>query len=208
MGAYATPMFLIDGWPDGYVEERAWVEVTSRTDTEQKAISFLEGEFPSAEAHDDPVVYVVDGTSWQRPTGFAVPGNYDLRSERPLDTYGPCLRCGGEGKIRVIEKLELSSVSIARHEELEGRMIGRPITERNRELIARAGGRILEEAREDCAQCYGTGKQGEWIHTEDGSPWESCDEQADEAMLFWNISLAPAPDEPDASGEHGRVSEP
>jgi hypothetical protein len=61
------PMILIDGWPDGIVEERAWVEVTTEVSGPELAVELLQLNFP-VEDIDDGFVYNCDGTQeWHRP---------------------------------------------------------------------------------------------------------------------------------------------
>ncbi len=86
---------------DGYIETNAWVEVIDgETDTEEKALACLEAEFPIPDLPAGNVAwYLVTGRVHQKLSGYAVLGDDDVRSERPLTDYGdPCSDCEGRGR--------------------------------------------------------------------------------------------------------------
>lgn len=200
-----SPMYLIDGWPDGAIEERAWVEITSKTNTHASAIEYLEKEMPIEDVFpDDPdcIVYVVTGTTWQRPAGHPVEGDDEIRVERPLDQYGPCRSCGGTKKISIIAKIEQRTPPHGRTpaERLAAPpnvryLVGLPATERNLEKINRAGAVVTKRSDERCEDCHGTGKEADWLHGDDGFPWEECKEGDPEAMYFWTIEAQEKPED-------------
>jgi hypothetical protein len=200
-----TPMVLIDGWPDGYIEERAWVEVTTATTERRHAIEALEEEMPIADMFpdepEDGIHYRVTGQEWQRRMGQAVPGHDDLRVDHPLDQYGPCALCKGTGKIEIIAKIEqrLASTSADPATRLAAPasvayMTGLPCTEMNLRKIERANGVVTRREDEECCDCHGTGKEADWIHGDEGWPYEKCEEGDEDAMLFWTISVSNEPD--------------
>ena len=59
---------LVDGWPDGYIDERAWVAVSDEIDTPEKAVALLEQEFPPEDI-DDTAEYMSAGKCWMAPDG-------------------------------------------------------------------------------------------------------------------------------------------
>ncbi len=91
-------VILVDDF-DGYIETYAWVEVIEgETDTQEKALACLEAEYPIAEWRPGTATYKVTGCVFQRLSGYAVPGDDDVRSERPLADYSdPCRDCEGRG---------------------------------------------------------------------------------------------------------------
>jgi hypothetical protein len=199
------PEYLIDGWPDGHIEEHAWVEVTTATDSEQKAIAFLEKEMPIEDSFpDEPegmLHYRVTGQEWQKPLGFPVPGSFEVRSEHPLDQYGDCSWCKGTAKVTVIDKLELASTPTA--QDAASRLAAPPnaeahegmvLTEDRHRRITRAGMAVTRTHKEDCDGCHATGKDADWIHGDEGWPWEACEEGADEGKLFWKLEVSDEPD--------------
>jgi hypothetical protein len=201
-----TPMFLIDGWPDGYIEEKAWVEVTTLIDSKEKAIEFLENEMPIEDMFpDEPkghLHYRVVGQEWQRRVGLPVPDT-DARVERPLDEYGPCHSCNGTGTYEVIEKIEQTAPRPALDADAATRlgspptvawMVGMPVSPRNEEKIRSVGGVITKRRDAECEDCHGTGKEADWITGDEGWPYEACEEGSDEAMLFWKLEVSDEPD--------------
>jgi hypothetical protein len=197
------PEYLIDGWPDGHIEEHAWVEVTTATDSAKKAIEFLDKEMPIDDQFDSEPAgsyhYRVTGQEWQKPAGYPV--NADLRVERPLDDYGPCRMCKGTAKIDIIAKIEqrLASTSADPATRLAAPasvawLVGMPVTPMNLRKIERANGVVTRRDQEECCDCHGTGKEADWIHGDEGWPWEACEEGADEGKLFWKLEVADEPD--------------
>lgn len=86
------PQVLVDAWPDGCVEERAWVEVTKETDTKNKAAEYLAVGFPREDGEGD---YHASGERvFQRPQGLKVEtgGYYDFEDG---DLGSPCEECDG-----------------------------------------------------------------------------------------------------------------
>lgn len=159
------PMVLVDGWPDGVVEETGWVEFTPETDTKNKAIEFLAKDFPPEEPLLDSTegfVYRADDERvFERPCGMEVPnGRYDYDDgELP----NPCEECDGS--------LEVDEVKIP-----EGEKIGDP--EPTGKKVA-------------CPYCFGTGKEGTLWEAGEG-PWEKCPADAEGALEFWTIHLVEA----------------
>lgn len=199
--------FLIDGWPDGYVEDHAWVAITPETVTPAQAIEYLNEQMPIEDA--DPIMadearyYVVIGWSFQRRVGLEVEGT-DRRVEHPLDQYGPCRTCKGRKKYTVIDKIELTHVGV---EDAASRLaspwdptrhIGMPLTEDREGIVVRAGGVITARHEEDCDDCYGTGKEADWIDGDEGWPYQPCGPDDEGAVLYWNLEVRdePGPHDP------------
>lgn len=89
------PMYLVDDYPDGAIEQNAWVEVTDKTATPYAAVEWLNNEVEP----DEDMRYIVTGQSYQRPLGVEVPGSEgELRTAKPLDEYPTCDECKGTGK--------------------------------------------------------------------------------------------------------------
>jgi hypothetical protein len=67
-----TVCILIDAWTDGYVEQFAWVKVTSQSDTTEKAIAKLQSEFPVEEQGEggEGQRYELVERCWERPIGM------------------------------------------------------------------------------------------------------------------------------------------
>lgn len=196
---------LIDGWPDGYIETNAWVEITAATVNHREAIKFLEKEMPIEESFpDEPegaLHYRVVGEEWQRPCGHPVPGNPDLRSHHPLTQYGPCVLCGGTGKIEVIGKIEqrLAATTADPATRLAAPasvayLVGLPVTDMNVRKVESANGVITRREQEECCDCYGTGHEADWLHGDEGWPWEECEARVREGKLFWKLEVSNEPD--------------
>lgn len=86
------PIILIDCFDDGYVEDRAWVQVTDVTDTPEKAVVALERQFPLEDREDSEAYHCEpDKQEWHRP-----------ESEAYLDAPTPWTECeeGDDGAVR------------------------------------------------------------------------------------------------------------
>lgn len=200
------PMYLTDDYEGGSVEERAWVEVTTdKTATEATAIEWLTNEMPP---FDEEMRYEVTGQSYQRPSGFEVEGSGgELRTVKPLSEYGPCQYPGcEEGHVEVLKELTWEGDL---HRDWFARQVGRELTPERRKEITVRGGRITETTREDCDECYGTGKAGEFIFDScEPLPWEACEADHPEAVHFWDLTVTDEPEEdgpPVVSDEQERM---
>lgn len=153
------PMYLVDDYEGGGIEERAWVEVTDKTRTEAQAIEWMT---TNVEPVDEDTRYEVIGRSHQRPSGFEVEGSdTELRTVKPLSEYPPCKECAGTGTFT-------------------------------------GKGHDGTDVEDNCDDCYGTGKNGEFIFDScEPIPWEECEADHPEAMEFWNLTLT---DEPEGAG--------
>jgi hypothetical protein len=184
------PTYLIDDYEDGMISERAWVQVTEITDTAIKAVEWLDGEM-AAEDQQPGSRYIVTGKEHQRPVGTLVEGREDLRSVKPLDEYADCKECV-DGKWQGID--EIQGADPIKFEELsatEKRKLGKghDWNAEAQAIVEKIGGtaKLFED---DCDECYGTGKAGEFLfESYEPLPWEKCEEDAPEAMLFWAIEL-------------------
>lgn len=68
----ASVAILIDGWEDGIVEDRAWVKVTTLTQTADEALAFLERSYPANEQGEggEGMHYIAHGKVKLRPLGW------------------------------------------------------------------------------------------------------------------------------------------
>jgi hypothetical protein len=188
------PMYLVDDYPDGAIESRAWVEKIPKTTWHPRdAIAWLEEEIEPP----DNMRYIITGESHQRPAGFPVE-NSDARSIKPLDEYDPCRAEGCvEGRVEIIDKI----TGPQEHRDWFERQEGYELTPKRKMLIEERGGRITETTRDSCEECYGTGKAGEFIFDScDPIPWEEAPADHPEALHFWNIELTDDPDVPSYPG--------
>jgi hypothetical protein len=156
------PMILVDGWPDGVVEETAWVEFTPETDRKNKAIEFLAKNFPAEEplleSTNGNVYRAEDECVWQRPCGMKVEGgHYDYDDGEHAN---PCEECDGELEV---EEFEFP----------DGPKLGDPVP---------TGKKVA------CGYCFGTGKEGS-LHEAGEGPWEPCEPGDDGGLEFWVIRL-------------------
>lgn len=190
------PMFLVDDYPDGMIQEKAWVQVTEITATGRAAEEWLQKEMPvNDQGHaDDDAYYKATGEkTHQRPSGYAITGK-DSRSVKPLDEYADCTYCQ-DGKVKVIDKLELNHVAQKKFDALpriERAKLspGRELLVEAQEIITTIGARIVSAHEEDCDECLGTGKNGEFIYDScEPIPWETCEADHPEAMEFWVIVI-------------------
>lgn len=185
------PMYLVDDYPDGAINEKAWVERLPKVTWHPRdAIEWLEKEIEP----DDNMRYVVIGTSYQRPSGYPVPGSGELRTAKPLDECGPCQTEGcKDGRVTVIDKIE----GPPEHKGWFERQWGFELTPERKERIEAHGGRVVESTRDICDECYGTGKAGEFIFDScEPIPWEEAPADHPEALYFWNIELTDDPEAP------------
>jgi hypothetical protein len=188
----AYPMYLVDDYPDGGIEEKGWVEVTERTANPRDAIDFLIKEMSLDDLGDDMRV-IVTGTSHQRPSGYPVEKS-DARTAKPLDEYGPCQAAACvDGHIEVIDKI----TGPPEHHRFFEKKEGWELTPEIKREVEAKGGRIVETTRDTCDECYGTGKAGEFMFDScEPMPWEACEPDHPEALHFWNIEITDDPDAP------------
>lgn len=206
------PMYLVDDYPDGAIEERAWVQVTSVTATGRAAEEWLQREMPIEEqfGREEGHWYRATGErTHQRPAGHAITDK-DGRSVKPLDEYPDCTYCKGTGKVKVIDTLELNNQARAKFEALprldRAKLSpGREIDDEATALVEAIGARIIKAHEEECDECIGTGKDGEFMYDScEPIPWEACEEEHPEAMEFWVIEVtdeSPAPTVSEHQGE-------
>lgn len=162
------PMVLVDGWPDGCVEETGWVELTPSTDTKNKAIELLSENFPPEEPLLESTTGFVyradDERVFEKPCGMEVPGGrYDYEQG---ELASPCEEC--DGSLEVDEYA--TGFDPAKPEEVN---IGDPVP---------TGKKVA------CPYCFGTGKEGTLYEAGEG-PWEKCQPTDDGALEFWVINL-------------------
>lgn len=183
------PTYLVDDYPDGAINEKAWVQVTEITANPRDAIDWLAKEIEP----DDEMRYIVIGTSHQRPSGYPIKGK-DGRSVKELDEYPPCDAEGcKEGRVELIDEIRQPPDK----ESALARFIGYELTDNRTAQIEELGGKVVATTREDCEECLGTGRKGEFIYDScEPIPWEACEDNHPEALHFWNIELTDDPEAP------------
>lgn len=168
----AGRLFLLDQWEEGYVEERAWVEVLP-DDSPEKAITFLANEVPLAE--DEGAYFCNNVQVWmeERRT-IAVDG----RAYVPDEPEKPCETCGGGG-YTWLQPLTC---------DCEGGQDPQHLG-----LHKRCHGTGLLSRGEQCGDCHGTKLEGRLCNDE-GAPWKVIEEQTPDAKRFWLIEVGLAED--------------
>lgn len=195
------PMYLIDGWPDGIIEERAWVEIHEQTPSAASAIEYLEKWMPIADVFidddDREHRYVVTGKSWHRPEGYPVPDIPDLRVQHPLKDYGPCAYCDATGKVQVIDKIERRNQTGGSQEDAEARFLGLVANNWNLERLFGRGFVVTRRKDDVCPNCHGSKHEADFIHILDDESigWEECSPDHPEAMHFWNVEVMEVPED-------------
>jgi hypothetical protein len=166
---------LLDAWEDGYIEERAWVEVLGEDDSPEKAIASLEDAVPLEDLGVGLHYYCNADQVFMmpRPSKTLDDGNLYVFDQPPSPchtcdetgtTWLPPLPCDCEGG--------QDPDSLALHK--------------------RCGGTGVLSRGEQCGDCFGTTREGR-VYPKDGEPWAVVNvapvNPPPSARRFWLIEV-------------------